>query len=750
MQSQSIGTRLFLTLIVGMMALFLVACTGTEEPDDAPAATTAVVDEAPATDDSDGGGDEEDEEAPTPEPTEEAAEAEPVVEDTADTDANEAETSAELEVVEAEEADGATDDGDANAEVVSNEDTDSEEAEAVADDVAVAEDVANEEEETAETIDQTTYKGIPVGFTEDGNAYMGDLDAPVRIEEYSDYQCPFCQRFVNDTMVNIKGGEITDGEAVLIFYDFPLSFHPQAGAAANAARCAGEVGAAAYWAMHDALFENLGKWSVSNPVPQFISYAEQIAGVDIPAFTECAESDRYQADVQADTQQGSSLGVRGTPAFFVNGELLSGAQPYGVFVQAIALAASGESIVEEPEPIEVEEPTPIELSDNYAFALGDEDAKVVIVEYTDLQCPYCARYSAETLPTLIANYVETGRVRYEFRDLPLDQLHPLARDASVAARCAGEQDKYVEMHDVLFAQQSIWGSAGQHKVMFQAYAAQLELEAEAFEICMSSGKFDEAIDESVREALALGLNSTPYFVVNGFPIVRGAQPLENFEYVIELVENDGLVDAIMDSQRQQAQQAQQAEQQQQQQQPAPVNVGEIPEGDSYVMGSDDAPITIVEYTDYQCPFCSRHFSQTFAQIKQNYIDEGLVRYVFKDFPLSFHAQANDAAVAAHCAGEQDAFYEMHTTLFDNQAQWGNENVLSILSDYASNLGLDVEAFDTCMQSGEYDSAIQADFNQGSGFGVRGTPAFFVNGEFVNGAQPYTIFEQVIQAQLGNQ
>jgi len=104
--------------------------------------------------------------------------------------------------------------------------------------------------------------GIPVGFTEEGRPFRGDLNAPIVMETFSDFQCPYCSRFANETMPGLLENQITDGEVVMIFFDFPLStIHPQAAAAANAARCAGEDGAAAYWAMHDRLFTDIGEWS---------------------------------------------------------------------------------------------------------------------------------------------------------------------------------------------------------------------------------------------------------------------------------------------------------------------------------------------------------------------------------------------------------------------------------------------------------------------------------------------------------
>jgi protein-disulfide isomerase len=174
----------------------------------------------------------------------------------------------------------------------------------------------------------------------------------------------------------------------------------------------------------------------------------------------------------------------------------------------------------------------------------------------------------------------------------------------------------------------------------------------------------------------------------------------------------------------------------------------VPEGDAFVIGEPDAPVTIVEYTDFQCPYCSRHFTQTFPQIKENFIDTGVVRYVFKDFPLtSIHAQANAAAEAARCAGDQDAYLEMHDVLFEMQGEWnGRSDAADLFIGYAENLGLDTDSFGDCLQSQKYAAAIEADVVEGSQLGVRGTPAFFINGYFVSGAQPYELFEEAI-AQL---
>ena len=601
---------------------------------------------------------------------------------------------------------------------------------------------------------------VTVGYTQDGDPFIGDLDnAPVIIEEYSDFQCPFCQRFYDQTFSILLENEIANGDVAVIFYDFPLSFHAQAVPASNAARCAGAQGAAAYWGMHDELFNNFGDWSVADPSPQFSSYAEAL-GLDVASFESCYAAGEYDDAVQAAFQGGQQRGIRGTPGFFVNGELLSGAQPYNVFTQAVQRAAAGEGVVAavpepvNPEEIEVAEPVPFEIGDNFAGSLGDPNAPVTIVEYSDFQCPFCKRHSLQTMSDITREYIDTGRVYYVFKDLPLDQIHPLARDAAAAARCVGIQDseKYLAMHDLLFSQQESWGVVADLDETLVGYASSLDIDTEAFITCYEGEEVRAAIEENVQEAANIGIGGTPFFFVNGFPVINGAQPLDVFDQVIELAETDTLVDAIMDAQRRQiaAQQAEQA-QAAPQAPPEPTGPVDVPIGEAFAIGDPDAPVTIVEYTDYQCPFCQRHHSQTYGSIVSEYVDQGLVRYVFKDFPLNFHPQAEIAAVAARCAGEQDSFIEMHSALFEAQNEWnGRTDAEALFLTMATDLGLDGDAFTACQARPDMLDAVRADLNEGSQLGVRGTPAFFIDGNLVSGAQPFNVFQQAIDAALAGQ
>jgi protein-disulfide isomerase len=157
-------------------------------------------------------------------------------------------------------------------------------------------------------------------------------------------------------------------------------------------------------------------------------------------------------------------------------------------------------------------------------------------------------------------------------------------------------------------------------------------------------------------------------------------------------------------------------------------------------GPADAPITIVEFSEYQCPFCAR-VNPTLKQIEEKYA--GKVRLVFKDFPLPNHAQAPKAAEAAHCAGEQDKYWPLHDRLFANQQQLQ----VPELKAHAATVGLDQAAFDQCLDSGKHAANVQADIDLGSSLGVQSTPTLFINGRVVTGAQPIGVFTSIIDEEL---
>jgi len=166
--------------------------------------------------------------------------------------------------------------------------------------------------------------------------------------------------------------------------------------------------------------------------------------------------------------------------------------------------------------------------------------------------------------------------------------------------------------------------------------------------------------------------------------------------------------------------------------------------DDAVLGDADAPVTIIEFSDYQCPFCGRFYAQTLPLLKSQYVDTGKVKMVFRDFPLTqIHPMAMPAAQATECVREEggdDAFWEMHDVLFENQESLSNANLIM----WAKEIGYDIE---DCLNSGKYASEVQNDIKDAVAAGGQGTPYFVINGKPLSGAQPFEAFQQIIESEL---
>ncbi|PIN85123.1 MAG: disulfide bond formation protein DsbA [Candidatus Diapherotrites archaeon CG11_big_fil_rev_8_21_14_0_20_37_9] len=193
--------------------------------------------------------------------------------------------------------------------------------------------------------------------------------------------------------------------------------------------------------------------------------------------------------------------------------------------------------------------------------------------------------------------------------------------------------------------------------------------------------------------------------------------------------------------------------------PQPSDTTEIKalfEGVAAKEGSDDAEIVIIEYSDYQCPFCRSWYNQSKSQLNEEYIDTGKVQFIYKDFPLNFHPMAQPYAEAARCAGGQGKYWEMHDKIFDEQSKFGQGTISNLTQEdiktWASDLGLDTGEFNSCLDSGKYTQEIQANLSEGQQVGVSGTPSFIIGkrdgtGQLIVGAQPYATFKSAIEALL---
>lgn len=188
---------------------------------------------------------------------------------------------------------------------------------------------------------------------------------------------------------------------------------------------------------------------------------------------------------------------------------------------------------------------------------------------------------------------------------------------------------------------------------------------------------------------------------------------------------------------------------------------DIDADDDPFLGPKNAKVAVVEFSDFECPYCGAAMGthealvQRFKSQDPNWeaavpklkelAKQGKIKLVFRDFPLGFHSQAKPAAEAAECADEQGKFWEYHDKLFENQDKLGSE----LYPELAEEIGLDAAKFKTCVETGKYSQEVQADIAYASQVGVSGTPTFFVNGIKVSGAQPYSVFKQIIDAELAS-
>jgi protein-disulfide isomerase len=188
--------------------------------------------------------------------------------------------------------------------------------------------------------------------------------------------------------------------------------------------------------------------------------------------------------------------------------------------------------------------------------------------------------------------------------------------------------------------------------------------------------------------------------------------------------------------------------------PAPPQKVQLKLGKEYSLGRSDAPLVMVEYTDYQCPFCSRFYTTTFNELKKQYIDTGKLRFISRDYPLDFHQHSLKAAEATRCAGEQDKFWELKDSLMINYARMSPEVITSLAKDAKLNM----DKFQACMDSGRYVSGIKDEVAVAGAIGINGTPSFVIgkvtgdrlDGYLIVGAQPLSGFESLMKkVEAGN-
>jgi protein-disulfide isomerase len=324
------------------------------------------------------------------------------------------------------------------------------------------------------------------------------------------------------------------------------------------------------------------------------------------------------------------------------------------------------------------------------------------------------------IPELIAQYVDTGKVRFVSREFPLTSIHPLSEKAAEAAVCAGKQDKYWEMHEQLFANQDEWTAAegGDPTGQFKTYAKELGLDTAAFGQCLDAGEAANTVQGDLMAGQAAGVNATPYFFVNDLP-VQGGLPIDALGQVIDYVAAGGTPPEIV---------------------PAP--------DDWHLRGNvQTAKAITVAFVDYANAESGQHAREVLPELLKTYIDTGQLIYILHPWSEGEGTPSAQAAAAAECAGQQGKFWEMHGQLFAEQDTWTSAaDPNALFGTYAESLELDTDEFATCLDSDWAKLRVQAGNVVGTLYGVPAAPVFlFNNGSAQQGSPTFDEFKSVIDS-----
>lgn len=600
----------------------------------------------------------------------------------------------------------------------------------------------------------------------------GARDPLVTIVMFSDFQCPFCSR-VEPTLDRLL--EEFPREVRIVWRNNPLPFHQEAMPAAEAAMEAyAQGGDALFWRYHALLFENQRALSRAD-----LERYGASAGLDPVELVRALDAHTHRARIEADQGIAARVGARGTPAFFINGRVLMGAQPYEQFAtlvrEEIATARrameggvrQGELYAyfmrhaqDTPPPAEPTAPEPARpIPDPNAVyripvdgrpARGRADALVTIVMFSEFQCPFCAR-ALPTLEQIAERYGDD--VRFVFRHNPLP-FHQNAMPAAIAAEEVFRQRGarvFFRYHDLLFEnQQSL------ERETLLDLAARVGARRRDVERALDEDRGRDVILADQELARSVGASGTPTFFING-RMLRGAQPFPAFQALIDEEREsararvaDGtprrrLYETIIENGATSPQTIE-----------GPARPSVPPPGSDTVYsisvprtapsrGPANARVTIQLFSDFECPFCNR-IRPTLDRILQEYPRD--VRVVWRDYPLPFHTNAMPAAEAAREVfrqGGNDAFWRYHDLVFENQRSLDTDTLVRLAGEVP---GVNAAQVRRALERETHRAAVEADMAAISNAGVRiGTPSTFINGRLVQGAQPFAAFRAAIERAL---
>lgn len=594
----------------------------------------------------------------------------------------------------------------------------------------------------------------PIDVAADDSVW-GSPTAPVELVEFSDLECPFCSRAV-PTLAALK--ERYGPERLrVVFKHNPLPFHRGAKPAAQAARAVQELrGSAAFFEFVRLAFEGQRNLEREN----LLAWAAQV-GAPRDAVATLMDAASTRARVEKDMALAAALGARGTPAYFINGVLVAGAQPLESFVAVVdaelaetrALLASGtpardvavvrtnENFVS-PELPERGAPAPEDTTVwrvpvGKSAVQGTADALVTLVVFDDLQCPFCKRAQA-TLQELAKRYGSDLRIVYKHNPLPFHKNAFPAAMLAVEARVQKGDAAFFRVVDLAFESQDDLEPSGLKRI-----AAEAGLDVPRAVRAIESSRHRAVVEEDQDLARGLAARGTPHFFVNGRRIA-GAQPVESFVKVIdaELAAAKEKVVAGLPRANVYAELMKTAKS------PADPERKQVarPSGPRPARGPSNAPVVIEMFSDLECPFCRRVMPTVDAIVKKY---PAQVRIVYRHLPLDFHENANLAARASMEAFAQkgDAAFWKMVPLIHGSADVEGPLTEDELAGYAKRVGVDENRFRAALRAGAHEQTIEEDRRAAAAAQIQGTPSFLVNGYFVAGAQPFEMFDRLIRRSL---
>lgn len=591
------------------------------------------------------------------------------------------------------------------------------------------------------------------------DAVWGSPTAPVTLVMFGDFECRYC----GDGARTVEALKEHYGPEKLrfTFKHLPLDIHERAyTVAVFAESLRARSGDEAFWHFYDRVF--LKRADTEAPAD-----AIGQALVDLgPAATRKSIGEdaaaRGASKVDADVALGDKLGIRGTPAFFVNGLSISGAQPQETFEEAIdaelrlaadaakegvpanriyavrsaenrkAAEAAKRRMAPPPEP--PEDPSVWYAPVAGSPVRGDNDALVTIVMFSDYECIFCAKVQ-KTLNEVEKKYGSDVRLVIKHNPLPFHKAAEPAAELALEVLAKKGPAAFWKAHDALFA----LGRAPDETDL-KTVAENAGLDPAAAMKAVKAKRHAKAIEADQILSADLDAQGTPHFFINGRRVI-GARSLEELSRTIdaELANAKKLVEGgtprakVYDALMKDAKRAEE---------PPKLEVGAPPKT---APARGNGPVIVQVFSDFECPFCQRH-AATLAALEKDF--PGKLTIVYRNLPLGRHPRAWPAAAAALEVKKQKgdaAFWKMHDRIFAGQGDGALDT--AALEEEARDLGADVAKLRAALASGAHDATIKADLDAAAKLGVEGTPGTFIDDYFVSGAVGTVKLKSVIKRAL---